>query len=60
VEGTVEIKVKQGCLLAFVLVCGIDNLVVSDFFIFRIHMEMNFSMIWIKSIIPIRKKLRAG
>jgi hypothetical protein len=34
VEGTVEIKVKQGCIDDFILVCEIDNLVVSDFFDF--------------------------
>ena len=30
-EGTVEIKVKQGCLDDFIFVCEIDKLIDSDF-----------------------------
>jgi hypothetical protein len=32
-ESTVEIKEKQGCVDDFILVCEIDKLVDSDFFI---------------------------
>ena len=32
-EGTVEIKVKQGCIDDFILVCEIDKLADSDFLI---------------------------
>lgn len=52
VEGTVGIKIKQGCINDFILVCEIDKLVDSNFLISDSY-ESKISVIWIKSIIPI-------